>query len=201
MPQRVANAEQSRRTREALLRAARDLFADPGYGATGTEQIVARAGLTRGALYHHFRDKRELFEAVVETVERDLAAELAAGVAGPGEPAALLRAAARRFLEICQRPEVRRITLLDAPSVLGWAKWREIDGRHGLGLLRGLLRLAAERGLIDVEAVEPLSHLFLGAVVEAALAIAHAPGEPAVERRMLESIEWLIDRMLTAPPR
>ncbi len=120
-------AERASATRAALLAAARDLFATVGYAATGTETILAAAGVTRGALYHHFADKRALFAAVCETlhVEAQAVIETDADAA----PSAFdgLIAGCLGFLDFMVRPEVRRILILDAPSVLGWAAWNEMD--------------------------------------------------------------------------
>jgi AcrR family transcriptional regulator len=122
-----------------------------GFGATGTEEIVALARVSRGALYHHYQDKTALFLDVFEHVERDLAAQIGARVAGLEDPIEMLRTSAEAFLDLCLEPEVLQIALIDAPSVVGWESWREVDARYGLGLLRVLLGHAASRGLIDVE--------------------------------------------------
>src|SRR6266545_4208268 len=125
----------SEATRERLVRAARGLFAERGYAAVGTEEIVQAAGVTRGALYHQFRDKAELFAAVAETVEAEVSERIATGsLAAASDPVGALRAGAQMFLEVCAEPEVERILLLDAPAVLGWAAWRDLTGRYGLGL-------------------------------------------------------------------
>lgn len=189
------NAERSRRTREALVRAGRELFAERGFGATATEEIVARAGVTRGALYHQFDDKRALFLAVFEAVERDLVARLARVVAGESDAVRMLEVGCAAFLEACADPEVRRIALIDAPSVVGWQTWREVDARYGLGLLRGALERAAGQGVLDTERIDELSHLLLGALGEAALVVAHAADDPQVRERVDQSLHWLIGRI------
>jgi AcrR family transcriptional regulator len=191
------NQEQSERTREALIGAARTLFAAKGFGATGTAEIVALAGVTRGALYHHYKDKTALFLEVFERVEQDLVARLGAGVAGLDDPLEMLRISGEMFLDLCQETEVRQIAMIDAPSVVGWEAWREVDARYGLGLLRTLLNHAANRGLVEAEHVEHLAHLFLGAVSEAALVVAHHPGDSEVRARMGRSLAWMIDRLLS----
>jgi AcrR family transcriptional regulator len=191
------NQQQSQRTRDALIAAGRELFATKGFADTGTEEIVARAGVSRGALYHQFEDKRALFLAVFETVERELTARLAENVAGQTDPVAMLRLSGEAFLDICLEREVRQIALIDAPSVVGWQTWREVDARYGLGLLRMLLGLVAEQGHIDSGQVEHLAHLFLGAVSEAAMVVAHSPDDANVRAKMGESLTWMIDRLLT----
>ena len=197
MPAKGRNREQSERTRDALVRAARALFAEKGFQGTGTEEIVALAGVTRGALYHQYKDKTALFLDVFEHVERDLTARLAERVAGLEDPVELLRTGAEAFLDLCQEPEVRQIALIDAPSVVGWETWREVDARYGLGLLRMMLNHAATRGLIDAEHVEHLSHLFLGAATEAAMVVAHHPRDDLVRQRMRGSLTWMIDRLMS----
>jgi len=137
-------AERSEATRAALIDAARPLFAERGYAGVGAEEIVRAAGLTRGALYHHFGGKRDLFEAVYEGLEAELAQRIAEGALGGGatDPLAAMRAGAEMFLQACTEPDVQRIVLLDGPSVLGWDRWREIAAEHGLGLIEATLQAA-----------------------------------------------------------
>lgn len=189
------NQDQSEQTRTALIRAGRALFAEKGFAATGTEELVAKAGVTRGALYHQYKDKAALFLDVVEHVERDLTQRLAERVAGIEDPVEMLRVSAEAFLDLCLETEVRRIVLIDAPSVLGWAVWREIDARHGLGLLRGLLGRLVAAGLLRPEQVEPLSHLVLGAVSEAALVVANDPEDESVREEMSRNLLWMLERL------
>lgn len=169
-------AERSQTTREALIAAARPLFAEHGYAEVGTEEIVRAAGVTRGALYHHFGGKRDLFEAVYERVESELAQRIADGAlaADTAEPLVAMRAGAELFLEACTEPEAQRIVLLDGPSVLGWDRWREIAAEHGLGLIEGTLRAAIEAGAIPEQPLRPLAHVLMGALDEAGMLIARA---------------------------
>src|SRR4051812_4771201 len=111
-------AEQTERTRAALIAAGRALFADRGFADTSTEELVRAAGVTRGALYHHFRDKRDLFEAVYEDVEQSLVAKIASSITTATDPLDVLRQGADAFLDACLDPAVRRIALLEGPSVL-----------------------------------------------------------------------------------
>lgn len=169
-------AERSEATRAALISAARSLFAERGYVGVGTEEIVRAAGLTRGALYHHFDGKRELFEAVYEEIEAELAQRIAeSALSGAvGDPLAAMRAGAETFLLACTEPDVQRIVLLDGPSVLGWDRWREIAAEHGLGLIEATLRAAVEAGAIPEQPVRPLAHVLMGALDEAAMLVARA---------------------------
>src|SRR5690348_1731181 len=126
------NVERSEATRSALLGAARMLFTDPGYSAVSTEQIVRDAGVTRGALYHHFKDKQDLFRAVFEAIEQEMAERVASAAVSETDPWKQQQLASRAFLDNCLDPAVQRIALTDAPSVLGLAAWREIEERYGL---------------------------------------------------------------------
>ncbi|HYN51772.1 MAG TPA: TetR/AcrR family transcriptional regulator [Thermoleophilaceae bacterium] len=171
-------------TRAALVGAARELFAERGYAAVGTEEIVGRAGVTRGALYHHFADKRDLFRAVYEQVEAELVASIGERMSGIEDPWELFVTGLRAFLDACTDRALIRIALLDAPVVLGWAEWREIDARYGLGLVTFALENGMERGLFVRQEVRPLAHLLIGAMTEAALVIANAPDHAAARREV-----------------
>jgi AcrR family transcriptional regulator len=182
-------AEQSEATRGALIGAARELFAERGYGGVATEEIVRSAGVTRGALYHHFRDKRDLFQAVFEQVEGELTQDIATNaLARASDPFEALQAGGQAFLDACLDPAVQRITLLDAPSVLGWETWRELGQTYGLGLIEGTLQAAIDAGLIEPQPVKPLAHLLLGALDEAGLLVARAEDVEAMRREVGESI-------------
>jgi AcrR family transcriptional regulator len=171
----------SRATRAKLVKAARPLFARRGYTAVGTGEIARRAGVTRGALYHQFASKQDLFLAVYETVERELTERVAAQVlelAARGEaasPFAALQAGTRVFLEACRTPEVQRIVLVDGPAVLGWERWREVAARYGLGQIEAALATAVEAQEIEPLPVAPLAHLVMGALDEAALLVVREP--------------------------
>jgi AcrR family transcriptional regulator len=189
--------EQSEATRAALLDAARELFAKRGYAAVGTEEIVRRARVTRGALYHHFADKKDLFRGVHEQMEAGLTEAIAAQLAAAdaSDPLAALATGVRSFLDACTDPALARIVLLEAPSVLGWAEWREIDERYGLGLVMGGLQAAMDAGALREQPVKPLAHLVLGALGEAAMVIANAEDPQAaraeVEPPLLALLEGL----------
>jgi AcrR family transcriptional regulator len=190
-------AEQSEATRTALVAAARELFAERGYAGVGTEEIVRRARVTRGALYHHFEDKKDLFRAVHEGLEAELAQRIGAQLADAEATGAVeaLHVGVGSFLDACTDRAVARITLVDAPSVLGWREWREIDERHGLGLVTAALEGAMSAGEIARQPVKPLAHLLLGALGEAGMLIANAEDPEAVrqevEPALLSFIEGL----------
>jgi AcrR family transcriptional regulator len=182
-------------TREALIDAAIELFTQKGYAGVGTEEIVARANVTRGALYHHFADKRDLFRAVVEKVEGDLVAGIAAKMEAQEDPWELMTAGMRAFLDASQEPAVKQINLTDAPAVLGWEEWREIDNRHGLGLTRAALQGAVDAGALRPIAVEPMAHLLVAALSESAFLIAHSnqprKARAEVEAALVQLVEGL----------
>jgi AcrR family transcriptional regulator len=175
-------------TRAHLLAAALPLFAERGYAGVGTEDVVRAAGLTRGALYHHFADKQALFAAVFEKLEQDLVASLTAAMAATREgadPIDWLATGMSSFLDACVQPSVLRISLLDAPTVLGWARWREVDERYGLGAIIAALEYAMAAGALRRQPARPLAHLLLAALGEAAQLIAHA-ADPAQARATVE---------------
>jgi AcrR family transcriptional regulator len=186
------HVERSRVTRERLLTHARALFADRGYAAVGTEEIVRAAGVTRGALYHQFKDKAALFEAVVEAVEGETTAAIAARAADAPDQLQALRAGSRAFLAICADPKVERILMLDAPAVLGSERWREIRNKHGLGLVTAVLEAGMQAGVIARQPVTALAHLLLGALHEGALLVVRADDVDATRA----DVEAVIDRLL-----
>ena len=189
----------SEATRRQLVSAARALFGAHGYAGVGTEEIVRAAGVTRGALYHQFRDKADLFAAVAEEVEAEIADRIAAGAAeaAADDPVGALRIGAQLFLDACAEPEVERIILLDAPAVLGWEAWRDLAGRYGLGLVQVALQTAMDAGAIVAQPVVPLAHVLVGALDECALYIAGAE-DPAAAREQCVAIFDRILRSLTA---
>ncbi|HEX4186905.1 MAG TPA: TetR/AcrR family transcriptional regulator [Solirubrobacteraceae bacterium] len=189
-------AAQSEATRAALIATARALFAERGYAEVGTEEIVRAAGVTRGALYHHFAGKRDLFEAVYEEVERQLVERIAASaISSASDPLQALKAGAEAFLDACEDPAVQQIALLDAPSVLGWERWREIGLRYGFGLVQATVQAAMDAGLIERQPVQPLSHLLLGAMDEGAMLIARSDDAGQTRREVGTSMARLLDAL------
>jgi AcrR family transcriptional regulator len=187
-------------TRAKLIRAARHLFARRGYAGVGTEEIVRRAGVTRGALYHQFPAKQALFLAVYEQVEQELTTRVASSLGTVESPFAALRGGVGAFLQACRAPEVQRIVLIDGPAVLGWEQWREVADRYGLGLLEEVIAGAVAAGEIAPLPVAPLAHLLMGALDEAAQLVVR---EPASADAVAETLERLIDglRLDAAPGR
>jgi AcrR family transcriptional regulator len=173
---------------------ARRLFAVQGFAATSTEQILGEAEVSRGALYHHFPSKTELFQAAFEAVEDELTAEVLATATTGGEtdPVRILEAGFGAFLDQCVKPEVQRIVMLDGPTVLGWDTWHELDERYAFGTIKAVLSVLAESGRIDDEAVDPLSHLLLGAIMQAGMVVARAADPAGAKRAMAESFARLV---------
>src|SRR5947209_11525934 len=165
-------AERTEATRGALVAAARRLFGARGYAAVGTEEIVAAAGVTRGALYHHFRDKRDLFRAVFVAGEEELLTGVGQSVVSIEDPYDRLSAALDATLDACADPVVARISFLDGPAVLGADEWRAIVEEFSLGLVKLMLEQAMEAGELREAPAEPLAHMVLGALNEAGRLIA-----------------------------
>jgi len=194
-------AEQSEATRTALVQAAQRLFAQRGFADTPTEAVVQAAGVTRGALYHHFRDKTALFQAVYEALEQQVVDRIHAATEGLTDPMAVLRTGADAFLDACLEPAMQRIVLLEAPAVLGWETWREIDQAYGLGLVRAVLEVAMAAGAIRAAPVEPLAHILLGGLVEGAMLLASSDDPDAARLQVGEAVALLINGLSTAPVR
>ena len=167
---RRTQRDRSHATRTALTVAARELFAELGFHATPAEAVVRRAGVTSGALYHHFHDKTDLFRAAFEAVEVCLAGRVAAE-AGLGRDAwERLERGVAEYLRACRETEVRRIVLQDGPSVLGWDEWHTIDAAHHLRPLAASLALVMRAGMMERRPPEPLARVLMGALTEAGLA-------------------------------
>jgi AcrR family transcriptional regulator len=192
---RRTQAERSETTRRALLDAARALFTERGFAATGRDDIAQRAGVTRGALYHHFGSKERLFRAVVEELEGHVVERVVTASMDATDELERLRTGCLAFLDACMDPAVRRIVLLEAPAVLGWDQWREIDARHGLAVLKVGLEEAMHAGRIAPVALDPLAHMLLGALNEAALIVATAPRPKQARAEVGTTVELLLDRL------
>lgn len=191
-------ADRGQVTRQHLIEVATELFADRGYEGTSIEAILERAGVSRGSLYHHFAGKDRLFEAVVETVHAQVGeATLAAATAsGATEAHALLKAAELAWIRLAGDPVVRRILLIDAPTVLGWRRWRDIEEQYGLGMLKAVLQEAADAGRVPGHLVEPFAHILLAAGNEMALVIALADDVSAAQAAAEAAVEEFLTRLL-----
>jgi AcrR family transcriptional regulator len=191
---RRSQAERTEVTRGALMAAARRLFTERGYDGVGTEEIVRAAGVTRGALYHHFGGKAELLEAVYERLEAESTERVARVVLGSDleSPLEAMKAGVEAFLDECAEPELQRIALHDAPAVLGWDRWREIAAANGLGLIEASLTAAIEAGEIRPLPAKPMAHLLLGALDEAAMLVARSD-DPASRAEVTAVLLLLLD--------
>ncbi|MFD1547896.1 TetR/AcrR family transcriptional regulator [Nonomuraea guangzhouensis] len=169
--------EQREQTRRILVREGRLLFASRGYGAVGLSQIVAAAGVTKGALYHHFESKADLFRTVLEQVQGEVAETVAATAEAQDDPWEQLAAGCRAFLAACTDPDIQQIMLIDGPAVLGWSEWRALDEAASARHLAEALSDLIEAGIIARQPVAPLTHLLSGAMNEAALWLAGS-GDP-----------------------
>ena len=195
---RQSKAEKHAATRAALLATARALFATKGYAATGTEEVVAQAAVTRGALYYHFADKQALFAAVVEQVAQEALSAIEQAAAKAKSPVDALIRGTGAFMDACLEPGARQIYLIDAPSVIGWQRWREIDARYGMGSLRQGIE-AALAGLPRSQrlSAEALTYLLSGAMNEAVLWLAEAKDETAARKAADAALRRLLEVLFT----
>jgi AcrR family transcriptional regulator len=196
---RRTQEERSAATRDALISAARKLWGQRGYAEVGTPEIAKEAGVTRGAMYHQFADKATLFREVVEAVEQDVMGRMATMVASSGAktPADAIRAAVDAWLDVSGDPEVRQLVLLDAPAVLGWAGFRDVAQRYSLGMTEQLLTEAIRAGQLVRQPVRPLATVMIGALDEAAMAIATAEDPKRARKEIRFVLRRLIDGMLS----
>lgn len=187
-------------TRRQLIDAGRELFVAKGYFNTSIRDLVAASGVgTRGAFYHHFTDKSELFRAVFEEVERDLTLRSLASPPAGADPWEQLNAGLHGFLEAALEPEVQRVMLIDGPVVLGWHTLRAIQEHNSLALIDEKVREAIAQGAISDQPVAELTHMLVAALEEAALIVAHS-GEPAKARgRAAEILDRLMLSFATHP--
>lgn len=177
MAAKLTKAEQTRRTRRAILDRARQLFATQGYAATGTEAIIRELGITRGALYHQFKGKQAVFEAVVEEAYGEITAHIQAELQSLDDTWEQLVRGCQAFLEVAQQDDLRRIVFVDAPAVLPADTLASFD-QYGFGLLQAGIQMAVDQGQLAVVDVEGFSHLINGALNELAAWIAQADADP-----------------------
>jgi len=187
-------------TRAQIVSVATELFSTAGYEATSIETVLARAGVSRGALYHHFENKEALFVAVFEAMEARIAQATIDASRGIADRVEAMRVGTQAFLDLSRDPAVRQIVLTDAPAVLGWQKWRDIDARFGFGLLKGSLKAAAAGGRLQPELVDIYAHILLAAMLEVALIIARADNPSEAARHGRAALNGLIDKLLGPTP-
>ena len=190
------NVARGEATRGQLIAIATRLFAERGYEDTSIEAVLREAGVSRGSLYHHFPGKEALFEAVAEDVETSVGAQTLAAASGSDGPVAALRAGSLAWIRLAGDPVVRRILLIDAPSVLGWERWRTMDEGRTLGAMRMMLQAVSDAGRLPAGLVDPFAHMILAALDEITLVIARAPDSGAAVAEGRAAVEELLSRLL-----
>jgi AcrR family transcriptional regulator len=190
------NVARGEATRAQLIAIATSLFASRGYEDTSIEAVLREAGVSRGSLYHHFAGKEALFEAVLEDVEVRVGGAVIAAAADAAGPVAALRAGFLAWIRIAGDPVVQRILLIDAPSVLGWARWRAMEERHALGLIRATLQAVADGGSLRPDLVDTLAHVLLASVNEVALLVARSDDPDSAMKAGAGAIDELLQRLL-----
>jgi AcrR family transcriptional regulator len=189
-------AAQGRATRGQLIEVATQLFTEHGYEGTSIEAVLSAAGVSRGALYHHFAGKEALFEAVLIAVSERVTVELGAVIEGCTDPVDALRTAALAWISLAADPVIQRIVLVDAPSVLGWDRWRTMDDGRTLGTLRAMLQAVSDSGRLPPELVSPFSHMLLAALDELVLVVARASDSTAAVAEGRMAVEAFLERLL-----
>jgi AcrR family transcriptional regulator len=184
--------EQGQATRAALIDVATGLFATNGYEATAIPAVLDAAGVSRGALYHHFNSKEALFEAVLQAVEAQATLKVTRAARGATDPLDGLRRGCAAYLAMCRDPVVRRISLIDAPAVVGWERWREIDEQYSFGLIKAAIAAIAADGRVKPELVDVMAHVVLAALLEVALLVARADEGRLAIRRGQEAVDELL---------
>jgi AcrR family transcriptional regulator len=187
--------EKGEATREHLVETSRRLFGQQGYEGTPIEAILAAAQISRGSLYHHFKTKQALFDAVIERVVSDAAETATRTALAAPDPASSVRAGFRAWLELARDPALQRI-LLDGPAVLGWARCRQIDVQHVLGGLRASLQKIADQDGLPRGDVNVFAHMLLAAVSEAAFMIATADDPEATLASTHSAVDAFLERLI-----
>ena len=191
--------ERGLETRRAIIETAARLFAEHGYAAVSIEAVLAACRLSRGALYHHFQSKEALLEAVFEAVEIDVTNKVLSRTGSASGAIEAVRAGCDAFLDLTQDPVVRQIMLTDAPSVLGWEKWREIDERHAFGLMKAALEPAAKEAGLPATLIDAFAHMLLASLSEVALMIAQADDPTMALENGRRAVRELLARILARP--
>ncbi|GAD81555.1 TetR/AcrR family transcriptional regulator [Nocardia asteroides NBRC 15531] len=168
----TARTQQREETRRLLLAQSRRLFAAKGYAAVGLSEIVAASGVTKGALYHHFDSKADMFREVLTQVQQEVGDQVAAAADAEPDPWTQLTAGCAAFLRASADPRVQRIMLIDGPAVLGWHEWRALDEANAARHLHEALDALVAAGILAPQPVAPLTQLLSGAMNEAALWLA-----------------------------
>ena len=190
------NVARGEATRDQLIAVATRMFAERGYEDTSIEAVLREAGVSRGSLYHHFASKDALFEAVLEDIEARVGNEVVAAAAGTTDPVAGLRAGCLAWVRLAGDPVVQRILLIDAPSVLGWERWRAMEEAHALGLMKAALQEIADDGRLPQGLVNMFAHALLASVNEVALLVARSDQPDAAMKEGTDAVDALLQRLL-----
>lgn len=194
-------AKQSERraaTSEAILAVARRLFGEHGFAATTVDEIAAAAHVAKGAVYHHFKTKEALFEAVFDQVSGDLVLEIGRAARAERDVLAAMVAGTQHYFAATAKGPIGQIILRDGPAVLGWERWREIDAQHFGGKLPKAVAAAMDAGLIVRQPIEPLARLLLGAVTEAAVACASRADTAKAGAEHVRAFQSLVEALRRA---
>jgi AcrR family transcriptional regulator len=192
--------ERGRATRDQLVATATRLFTERGYEDTSIEAVLRESAVSRGALYHHFSGKDALFAAVLDSVYHQVGERLAAVARNAEDPASALRESCRAWIRLTVDPEVHQIVLIDAPSVLGWQRWRGLDENRILGHLRAGLVAAAKGARLAPNQVDVFAHVLLASMNEIAMLIAHADEPDATVAEVDPVVQELLHRLLGGQP-
>jgi len=198
MESKRTQADRTATTRAALVAAARGLFTQRGFAGVSAEEIARAAGVTRGALYHQFDGKLELFAAVFEQVEAELAERIGAqvSVVEAEDIVAALHVGVDAWIDASAEPAVHRLVLIEAPAVLGWERWREIGRRYGVGLVQGGVEAAITAGVMAPQPVGPIAHALVGALEEAVLYAARADDRERATAEVRDALHRLVDGLV-----
>jgi AcrR family transcriptional regulator len=189
-------AAQGRATRGQLIEVATGLFADHGYEGTSIEAVLTAAGVSRGALYHHFAGKEALFRAVLEALSERITEQLTEVISSCTDPVEAVRTSALGWIDLAGDPVIQRIMLVDAPSVLGWEQWRAMDEGRTVGAMRAMLQAVSDTGRLPGKLVDPFADMILAALDEAAMVVARAPDSRVAVAEGRQAVEEFLARLL-----
>jgi AcrR family transcriptional regulator len=171
------------------------LFAERGYEGTSIEAVLDAAGVSRGALYHHFDSKEALFEAVFIHLEEEVNTRVVKAAEGLTDPIAILGAAGRAWIAMAAEPLIQRVVVLDAPSVLGWEKWRSVEEAGALGMIKSVLAVLVEDGRLSPTMLDPFAHVLLASLNELALLVAKSDNPKRALKTGTQAVDELVRRL------
>jgi AcrR family transcriptional regulator len=188
-------SERGRARRAELIEVAQGLFAERGYEGTSVEAVLDGAGVSRGALYHHFASKEALFEAVFLHLEDEVAQRVLETAEGLTDPVEILRAAGRAWIAMAAEPVIQRVVILDAPSVLGWERWRSVEEAGALGQIKSVLAVLVADGRLSKAMLDPFAHVLLASLNELALLVAKSDNPKRALKTGAQAVDELIGRL------